>query len=95
MIEAGVFVALGLAVLFAKLSWRARLWLLSHPLLVDVAVFVLLTATHWGTFSGVMAATIGAFFCSVLLGLGRKVYGFVERGIYYRGYIDVAAKLME
>ncbi len=93
MLEMGVIVGLGLLVMFAKLSWAWRMWLLSNPLLVDIAVFVLLTAVHWGTFSGVMVAAVGALFCSITLSIGRWLFGRIERGQYIAGVIDVRSKL--
>lgn len=93
MIEMGVVVGLGLLVMFAKLSWAWRMRLLSNPLAVDCLVFALLTTIHWGTFSGVMVAAVGALFCSVVLSLGRYVYGYVEDGQYHSGLFDVRSKL--
>lgn len=93
MIEMGVVVGLGLLVMFAKLSWAWRMRLLSNPLAVDLAIFVLLSAVHWGTFSGLMVAAVGALFCSVVLSLGRYVYGHVENGEYHSGLFDVSSKL--
>lgn len=94
MLETGFLVALGLLVTLAKLPWRHKLWLTSHPLLMDCATFGLLVMLHWGTFSGVMAATVGALFCSLTLSGARKVIGFVDRdGTYRRGLIDISNKL--
>jgi hypothetical protein len=78
MIEMGVVVGLGLLIMFWKMGWRKRMWLLSNPLSVDIIIFVALTAIHWGTFSGLMVAAVGALFCSVTLSIGRFVFGHVE-----------------
>lgn len=56
MLEMGLIVGLGLLVMFAKLGWQGRMRLLSNPLAADIAIFLLLTVLHWGTFSGVMVA---------------------------------------
>lgn len=93
MIESGVIVALGLVMWFSKMSWRSRLKLLSHPLALDILVFVLLTFLHWGTFSGVMSAAVGSLITSLLISAGRKAFGYMERGTYVRGAWDVSAKL--
>lgn len=94
MFEMSLVVALGLLVMLAKLPWRGKLWVVSHPLLMDLVVFVSLTMIHWGTFSGVMTATIAAFFCSVTLSLARRVIGHTDaRGNYVRGFFDVSNKL--
>lgn len=93
MIEMGLVVALGLLVSLAKLPWRHKLWMTSHTLAMDIIVFVFLTTIHWGTFSGVMVATVGALFCSVTLSIARKVIGHVEGRRYHRGWYDVSSKL--
>lgn len=93
MLEMGFLVALGLLASLAKLPWRGKLWMTSHPLACDVIVFVLLATLHWGTFSGMMVATIGALFCSVTLSLARRLIGFVDRGNYQRGFFDVSQRL--
>ena len=67
--------------------------MLSYPLAIDLIIFVVLCLLRWGTFSGVMVATIGAFTCSLVLSGARKVYGFIENGLYVRGMIDVSSKL--
>lgn len=95
MLEMGILVALGLLVALAKLPWRGKLWVTSHPLAMDVIVFVGLTVLHWGTFSGVMAATVGALFCSLTLSAARKVIGHVENKQYIRGWFDVSSKLAQ
>ena len=93
MFESGAVVCLGLAMWFGKCSWRIRMHLLSHPLALDILVFVLLTMIHWGTFSGVMAATVGALMCSVLITAGRKAFGYMQNGKYQRGMWDISDAL--
>jgi hypothetical protein len=93
MLEMGVIVGLGLIVMFWKMSWRNRMRLLSNPLAVDVAIFIALTLIHWGTFSGLMVAAVGALFCSLTLTIGRWLFGHVERGQYISGVINVGDRL--
>jgi hypothetical protein len=93
MLESGAVVCLGLVMWFTKCGWRTRLFLLSHPLAIDILVFVVLTIIHWGTFSGVMAATAGALMTSLLLSLGRKCFGHITKGKYIPGIWDVSSKL--
>jgi hypothetical protein len=85
MLEMGLIVAIGLTVTFIKLSWRNRLRMLSHPVAMDIGVFALLCFLHWGTFSGVMVATVGALFCSVFLSIGRWAFGYIEGGKHVPG----------
>ena len=93
MLEMGVVVGIGLIVMLAKLSWRGKMIVLSNPLAADIAVFVLLTMTHWGTFSGVMVAAIGALFCSITLSAGRWLFGYCTNGAYKPGVFNVGDKL--
>lgn len=93
MIEMGFIVALGLIVTFCKLSWRARLKMLGHPLAMDVLVFVLLNLLHWGTFSGLMVAAAGALFCSLTISFGRFMFGWIENNTYFPGRINVVGKI--
>lgn len=93
MLEMGIVVGLGLLVMFWKMNWKWRMRLLSNPLVVDVFIFIALTTVHWGTFSGVMVAAVGALFCSLVLSLGRWVFGHIEVGRYTPGVINVGDRL--
>jgi nucleoside permease NupC len=93
VIEMGIIVGIALLVSLAKANWSWRMRVLSNPLLMDLIIFALLLLIHWGTFSGVMVATIGAFTCSVILSGGRKVFGYYEDGDYMRGMYDITDKL--
>lgn len=90
----GVVVGMGLLVSLVKMNWRWRMHMLSSPLSVDVGIFLALLLIHWGTFSGVMVATVGAMTCSLTLSGARWLYGHVEGGTYVPGYFDVASKLV-
>ncbi len=93
MIEMGVVVGIGLLVTLVKMNWKWRMYMLSSPLLVDLIIFVALLLIHWGTFSGVMVATVGAMTCSLTLSAARFLYGHVESGQYISGYFDIGSKL--
>lgn len=94
MFEMGFCVGLGLLVIMFKANWKWRMVMLSNPVKMDVLVFTVLTVLHWGTFSGVMAATIGALMVSLILSAGRKAYGYKDaKGNYVRGMINVEQHL--
>lgn len=93
MFEMGLIVAAGLLVLLVKLSWKWRMRVLSNPVIADVLIFSVLTILHWGTFSGVMVATIGALACSVVLSCGRWMFGYVDKGNYVAGKFDIGRSL--
>lgn len=90
MIAAGLAVGIGLLVTMLKMNWKWRMHVLSNPLFMDAIIFVAMLLIHWGTFSGVMAATIGATVCSLSISAARKAYGYVENGQYVPGYFDVS-----
>lgn len=89
MLSAGLFVALGLVFTWVKLDWRWRLWMNSNPVKMDLLIFSGLTALHWGTYSGVMAATIGALTCSALLSFSAWAFGRYKKGVYIRGKFNL------
>lgn len=93
MIEMGLIVCLGLMFWFIKCGWKTRMWILSHALFIDIMVFIMLTIIHWGTYSGVMVATIGALMTSILLTIGRKLFGHMIKGDYVRGMFDISENL--
>lgn len=93
MIETGLVVALGLIVWWSNVGWRTRVWLTSNPLKVDIAIFTFLTVVHWGTFSGVMAATVGALVCSLFLKAARWAWGHRVKGKYMPGQWNIAHHL--
>lgn len=93
MIEMGIVVGIGLLVTLVKMSWQWRMRILSSPLLVDLIIFIALLLIHWGTYSGVMVATVGAMTCSLTLSACRALYGHIIDGVYVPGYFDVASKL--
>ena len=96
MIEAGLIVGIALLFTMSKMTWWWKLRLLSNPLIVDLLVFAILTVIHWGTFSGVMAATIGAMVCSMVLSAGRSLVGYYDKhGDYVPGKWDISNKLIK
>lgn len=93
MIEMGIVVGMGLLISLVKMSWAWRMRVLSNPLLLDVMIFTALMLLHWGTFSGVMVASVGAMTCSLVLSGARYLYGHIENGSYIAGYFDISSKL--
>ena len=93
MFASGIFIALGLSFIWFKLDWKWRIWMNSNPIKIDLLIFVALTLLHWGTYSGVMAATIGAMACSAMLGLSAKAVGrYVGSGsnrTFKRGWMNI------
>lgn len=92
-IESGVIIFIGLLLLFIKLPRRTSLWLLGHSLGLDLGVSVLAYILHWGTFTGVMAAAVAGLMCSGMTMLGRKVVGYIDKGEYHPGIINITEQL--
>ncbi len=82
MLLSGLVVFIGVALVFLKLPRLWQLRLLGRPLTLDLVVSTLTLAVHWGTFTGVMAATIAGLLTSATTWLGRLMVGFV-RGRHY------------
>jgi hypothetical protein len=95
MLGMGIVVALGILVMLIKLSWRKKMWVLSHALIVDVVIFILVSAIHWGTFSGLMVAAVAALFTSITLSIGSWLVGHVKDNRYYPGVFNVVHKLRD
>ena len=95
MLSMGIVVALGLLVVLAKLDGRRKMWVISHPLTMDIGVFIVFTFLHWGTFSGVMVAAVGALFTSITLSCAKWAVGYAKDNRYYPGVFNVINKLKE
>ena len=87
MLETGLAVFCGLAFVFAKLKRRTMLRLLNHDLLLDVGVSLIVLAIHWGTFSGVMAATVAGLMTSLATTIAKKSLGYIQGNQYFPGLI--------
>lgn len=89
MLEMGIVVGIGLLVVYARLSMAKRIWINSHPLLMDIAVFVLLNILHWGSFAGTMVAATGALFCSIAISVTRRLHGYIDKsGTFVPGWVQ-------
>lgn len=89
MFMSGVVLIVGLAFIFIKLPRRTSLWLLGRPVLLDVIVLVTMTAVHWGTFTGLMAAAFAGLLCSAATSMSRWAFGYIRSGKYTPGKFHV------
>lgn len=75
MIEAtltfGIVIFLGAWFLFLAFPRWMRLWLVRHHLFTSLAVTVVALAIHWGTMTGLMAATVCGLMTSLACVMGR------------------------
>ncbi len=90
MIETGFLIFAGVGLLLAKLPRRTALRVLNHDLALDLSVTALVLLIHWGTFSGVMAATVAGLLTSLATSGLKQLVGFVDGDFYYPGKIRLA-----
>ncbi len=87
MLITGFMIFLGLALILAKLPRRTMLRALKHDLLIDVTVSPLVLLIHYGTFSGVMAATEAGLMTSIATSGLKRIFGYIDSNCYYVGRI--------
>lgn len=87
MLATGFTVFLGVALILAKLPRRTMLKALKHDLAIDLVVTVLTLVIHWGTFSGVMAATVAGLMTSMATSGLKQLFGYIDGNNYHVGRI--------
>jgi nucleoside permease NupC len=85
VLSAGLVVFLGVALILVKLPRRWMLRALHYDVALDLAASALVLLIHWGTFSGVMAATIAGLLMSVATSGLKSLFGYIHRNTYYPG----------
>ncbi len=89
MLMTGLTVFLGIAFLLAKLPRRMMLKALGRPLAIDLTVSLITLFIHWGTFSGVMAASVAGVLTSLATSGAKRLFGHIQGGRYYPGIFHV------
>jgi nucleoside permease NupC len=89
MLMTGVMVFMGVALILAKLPRRLMLRALNHPVALDLTVSVLVLIIHWGTFSGVMAATVAGLLTSMATSAARRLFGYIHNKQYVPGVLHI------
>ena len=89
MLITGLTVFLGVLLILIKLPRRMMLRALSRPLLIDLTVSVITLVIHWGSFSGVMAATVAGLLTSLATSAARRLIGYHDGMRYYPGVINL------
>ena len=87
MLTTGFMVFLATALILVKLPKRWMLRALRYDLAIDLGVSATVLVIHFGTFSGVMAATIAGLLTSITTSAAKRLFGFIERGYYFPGVI--------
>jgi hypothetical protein len=89
MLATGIAVFLAVALILAKLPRRWLLRALKFDIAIDVTVSALVLFVHWGTFSGVMAATIAGLLTSVATSGAKRLVGYIDGDRYYPGILNL------
>jgi nucleoside permease NupC len=85
-------VFLGLALILAKLPRRLLLKALNHTLAIDLLVSSLTLLIHWGTFSGVMAATVAGLLTSLATSGAKRLFGHMQGNRYFPGVFHISVE---
>jgi len=87
MFATGFAIFLGVVFIFIKLRRRTMLRLLHYDMAIDVAVTLLVLIIHFGTFSGVMAATFAGLLTSVGTSAAKRMFGYIQGDHYFPGIV--------
>ena len=87
MLLTGLTVFLGVTLLLAKLPRRTMLKALKHEVAVDITVSAITLAIHWGSYEGIMAATIAGLLMSMATSSMKRLVGYIDGDMYYPGVI--------
>ena len=90
MIGTGFTIFLGVGLILAKLPRRTMLRVLNYDLMLDIAVTLLVLLIHWGTFSGVMAATVAGLLTSLATSAAKRWFGYIDGDFYHPGRLRLA-----
>ena len=90
MLSTGFTIFLGVGLILAKLPRRTMLRCLKHDLALDLAVSILTLMVHWGTFSGVMAATVAGLLTSLATSAAKAWIGYIDGDFYHPGKFRLA-----
>lgn len=89
MLMTGLTIFLGVCLILAKLPRRLMLKALNHTLAIDLLVSALTLFIHWGTFSGVMAATVAGLLTSLATSGAKRLFGHMQGNRYFPGVFHV------
>jgi hypothetical protein len=89
MIATGIVVFLSAALVLLKLPRRLMLRALRHDLAIDLTVTALVLFVHWGTFSGVMAATFAGLLTSLATSTLKRLVGYIDGDRYHPGLLNI------
>ena len=89
MYGTGFTVFLAMMLLLAKLPRRWALRMLHYDLAVDCAVSLIVLFLHFGSFEGVMAATIAGLMTSLFTTAMKRAFGSLSSKGYVPGFFNI------
>ncbi len=89
MFLTGLAIFLAMLFVFIKLPRRTLLRLLRYDLAIDVSVTLLVLLIHFGTFSGVMAATVAGLMTSIATTGAKRLFGHIRGEQYVPGLLNL------
>jgi len=89
MLTTGLMVFLGIALILAKLPRGLMLKALNHDVALDLTVSVIVLVIHFGSFSGVMAATVAGLMTSLATSAAKRLFGYIQNNRYVPGVIHL------
>ena len=89
MLMTGLMVFLGVALILTKLPRRLMLKALHHDVALDLLVSLMVLVIHWGTFSGVMAATVAGLLTSLATSGAKRLFGYIDGKNYVPGILHL------
>jgi len=89
MLATGFMIFLSIVLILAKLPRRLMLKALHHDVALDLAVSILVLVIHWGTFSGVMAATVAGLMTSLMTSGAKRLFGYIDGNRYVPGFLNL------
>lgn len=92
MLMTGITIFLGVALILWKLPRRLMLRALHHDVSLDLLVSGLTLIVHWGTFSGVMAATVAGLLTSIATSAAKRLFGSHDGKQYVPGVLHIDVK---
>ena len=87
MLVTGLVVFIAALLILSKLPRRLLLRALKHDLAIDLAVSSITLYLHWGSFEGVMAATIAGLLTSLATSGMKRLIGYIDGKRYVSGII--------
>jgi hypothetical protein len=80
----GFAIFLAMLFLFVKIPRRWLLRLLCYDMAIDVSVTLVLII-HFGTFSGLVGATVAEMMTSITTSAGKRLFGYIKGSEYHYG----------